>query len=78
MSITRTGPDALISVEQAAEILTMTKQTVRRRISDGSLPAYRIAGQPTIRVWRSDVEALLQPIPATARLERVQVRGGGE
>lgn len=55
--------DAHISLQQAGVILGVSDDTVRRRIADGSLPASRIAGSRLIRVKRSDVKALLKPVP---------------
>ena len=51
-----------ISLQDAAEILGASVDTVRRRIADGSLPAERM-GPRLIRVYRDDVEALMRPIP---------------
>ena len=55
--------DQLISLQAAASRLSVDKRTIRRRIADGVLPAYTVAGTRTVRVRESDVEALLQPIP---------------
>ena len=54
---------ARISLQDAASILGVSVDTVRRRIADGSLPAQRITGSRLIRVSRADVEALLEPVP---------------
>lgn len=53
-----------ISLQDAADILGVSVDTVRRRIADGSLPAERV-GARLIRVRRTDVEALLRPVPTT-------------
>jgi excisionase family DNA binding protein len=50
-----------IGLREAAEILGLGTQSVRRMISRGQLPATRIGGH-TIRVLRSDVEKLLVPV----------------
>lgn len=52
----------LISVNDAAEIIGVTHFTIRRRIADGSLPGFRF-GPRTLRVRRSDVLAMLRPLP---------------
>ncbi|UUW88350.1 helix-turn-helix domain-containing protein [Pimelobacter simplex] len=63
-----TGPDnARISLQDAASVLGASVKTVRRCIADGSLPAERIKGSHLIRVKRSDVEALLTPVPTVDR-----------
>ncbi|OIQ84050.1 helix-turn-helix domain protein [mine drainage metagenome] len=54
----------LWTLGQAADYIGLTERSLRRYIADGDLPAYRLAGKKQIRVRRSDVEALLKPIPA--------------
>jgi excisionase family DNA binding protein len=53
-----------LSVRQAADLLSVSTRTIRRYIKQWHLPAYRIAGQPTIRIKREDIESLLEPIAA--------------
>jgi excisionase family DNA binding protein len=50
----------------AAEALDSSVRTVRRRISDGSLKAYRVGPSQMIRIDMRDVESLLRPIPTSA------------
>ena len=45
----------------AAAYLGVSHKTIRRLISSGRLPAFRVGGR-TIRVYVEDVEALKQPI----------------
>ena len=54
-----------LTLEQAAEITDQSIRTLRRRVSDGSLPAYRF-GPRQIRVKLDDLQALARRIP-TAR-----------
>lgn len=54
--------NARISIQDAADLLGVSTDTVRRRIADGSLAAYRI-GPRLLRVDRSQVEALARPVP---------------
>ena len=56
------------SVRQAAEFLSVSPRTIRRYIKLQFLQAYRVAGQPTIRIKRQDLEAALKPT-AAGRLE---------
>jgi excisionase family DNA binding protein len=56
-----------LSLEQAAEITDQSVKTIRRRISDGSLPAYRF-GPRHIRVKLEDLQALAHRIPAARKL----------
>jgi excisionase family DNA binding protein len=55
--------DAHISLQDAGVILGVSDDTVRRRIADGSLPAFRIEGSRLMRVKKSDVMSLLRPVP---------------
>ena len=55
-----------LSLEQAAEITDQSIRTLRRRISDGSLPAYRL-GPRIIRIKLDDLQALARRIPAARR-----------
>ncbi len=52
-----------LTLAEAAEWYGVSERTLRRRIADGSLPAYRV-GPRSIRVKAVDVEALAEPIPA--------------
>ncbi|MGI9155328.1 MAG: helix-turn-helix domain-containing protein [Marmoricola sp.] len=52
-----------ISLEQAAEITEQSVKTLRRRVSDGSLPAYKF-GPRNIRVRLEDLEASARRIPS--------------
>lgn len=53
----------LVSVSQAAEHLSCSAKTVRRRIADGTLTGYRV-GSRLIRVDLNEVDQLLEPIPS--------------
>jgi excisionase family DNA binding protein len=53
-----------IDIANAAAYLGVSHKTLRRLISAGKLPAYRVGGGP-IRVLISDVEALKEPIRAS-------------
>jgi excisionase family DNA binding protein len=54
-----------ISMAEAAEILGVDVQTVRKRIRDGDLPAHRV-GPRLIRIYADDLEKLSQPIGGVA------------
>ncbi len=56
----------LASIDEAAEYLSVNPRTIRRRIAEGEIPAYRIAGTRTIRIRLEDLEASLRPIPSGA------------
>lgn len=58
-----------LSQAQAADYLSVTDRTIRSYIAAGHLPAHRVRGSRLIRVSRSDLDAMLSPIPT--------VTGGG-
>jgi len=58
----------LLTIEEAAAYTALSTRTIRRRISAGDLPAFRV-GPRSIRVRQDDLEQLLRPIP-NARLWR--------
>ena len=51
-----------LSPEEAADALGIHVQTVRGYVRSGKLPALRIAGERAIRIRRSDLEAVLEPL----------------
>jgi len=51
-----------LTLKEAAEWYGVSERTLRRYISDGTLPADRV-GPRAIRVKAADVEALASPIP---------------
>jgi excisionase family DNA binding protein len=51
-----------LSPEDAAEALGIHVQTVRAYIRTGKLPALRLAGERAIRIRRSDLETVLEPL----------------
>lgn len=53
----------LIGVAAAAAILAISEKTLRRRITEGRLKAYRVAGGSAIRVDKADVLQLIEPMP---------------
>ncbi|WP_193117351.1 helix-turn-helix domain-containing protein [Brachybacterium tyrofermentans] len=52
----------LITLDDAAEMLAVNTRTIRRYVSAGDLPAFRL-GPRHIRVKHDDVLALLVPVP---------------
>lgn len=53
------------AVSTAAEHAGVSEKTIRRRISDGSLPGYRM-GPRLIRIDLNELDALLRPIPTAS------------
>lgn len=60
---TRRPLPTYITLEEAARITHQSAKTIRRRVSDGTLPAYRM-GPRSIRVRLEDLEAATRRIPA--------------
>lgn len=52
-----------LTIEEAVEIMKTAPLTIRRRISDGSIPAYQ-CGSRLIRIRLEDLEAALRRIPS--------------
>jgi len=55
-------PRAFLSVQEAAEFLRVSQTTIRRYISSGRLPAYRVGAERLIRIKHEDLVGLLSPI----------------
>lgn len=51
----------LLDVAQAARRLHVSEYTIRRRIRDGHLAAYRVAPNGNVRIAAEAVEAMLVP-----------------
>ena len=51
-----------LSLEEAAQVLSLSVKTVRRRIADGTIPAYQ-CGSRSIRIRLEDLETALRRIP---------------
>jgi len=60
-----TKPDAMLTVAEAADRLHVHSRTIRRRIADGTLSAYRV-GPHLIRLDPAELDDLLRPIPAVS------------
>lgn len=56
-------PAKLLSLTEAAAICGVSQKTIRRRISDGTLPAVRV-GPKLVKIRTTDLDALVRPIPA--------------
>jgi excisionase family DNA binding protein len=50
------------TINEAAEFLNTSTKFIRRRIADGTLPAYRLRGSRLIRIRIADLEAPKTPI----------------
>ena len=52
-----------LTLAEAADLMSVSVKTVRRRIADGTLPAYR-CGRRVIRVRVDDLELVFRRIPS--------------
>lgn len=53
-----------LSLQTAANLHDVSVKTIRRRIADGVLPAYRVGGQ--VRIREDDLRNLAERIPSAA------------
>ena len=51
-----------LTTEEAAGTLGIHVQTMRAYIRSGRLPAFRLAGERSIRLLRADLEKVLEPL----------------
>ena len=58
----RTMP-VYVTIDEAAKILAVSRVTVRKMISNGTLPGYQ-ANRKLIRIRLEDLESAMQRIPA--------------
>jgi len=58
----RTRP-SYVTLAEAAGLMSVSVRTLRRRISDGTIPAYR-CGRRVIRVRVEDLELAFRRIPS--------------
>ena len=54
------APSPLMTIDQVADYLQLSDLTIRRRISEGVLPAYRWGR--AVRVRKEDVDAMFSPV----------------
>ena len=52
-----------LSLEEAAEVMSLSVKTIRRRVADGTIPAYQCGKRP-IRIRLDELEAALRRIPS--------------
>ena len=52
-----------LSLDEAAAVMSLSVKTIRRRIADGTIPAYQCGRRP-IRIRLDELEAALRRIPS--------------
>lgn len=50
-----------LSLDQAASVVSLSVKTIRRRIADGTIPAYQCGKKP-IRIRLDELEAAMRPV----------------
>lgn len=55
-----------VPLKEGADYLSITEQSLRRYIAEGRIQGYRL-GKRALRVDRTDLDALLIPVPSAAR-----------
>ena len=55
-----------LTLAEAAELMSVSVKTLRRRIADGTIPAYR-CGRRVIRIRVEDLERAFRPVPSARR-----------
>jgi excisionase family DNA binding protein len=55
-----------LSLTEAADLMSVSVKTLRRRIADGTLPAYR-CGRRVIRIRLDDLDVVFQRVLAAQR-----------
>ncbi|WP_245994513.1 helix-turn-helix domain-containing protein [Nocardioides immobilis] len=55
-----------LTLVEAADLMSVSVKTLRRRIADGTIPAYR-CGRRVIRIRVEDLERAFLPIPSAQR-----------
>lgn len=53
--------NVLLTVPEVAALARVTRKIIWKRVKEGRIPAYRVAGTPTLRVWLYDVLLPYQP-----------------
>ena len=56
----------ILDAAQVAELLGMNVQMVRRYAREGRLPAYKLPGGRTFKVFRDEIYAFVRSHPVTA------------
>lgn len=57
----------MISLPEAAEELGTSLRTVRRLVSQGLLPAYKVGGSKLVRINSEDLAKVLKPVTPSGR-----------
>lgn len=60
-------PRRLATIADAAEYAACSHKTIRRRVADGTLPAYRF-GKRALRIDLNELDRALRKIPTAGRL----------
>lgn len=54
-----------LNLAEAADVMSVSVKTIRRRIADGTIPAYHCGGK-AIRIRLDELEAALKRVPSAS------------
>ncbi len=57
------GLPRYLTLADAAKVMSVSVKTVRRRIADGTIPAYQ-CGRTTLRIRLEDIEKAMRRVPS--------------
>ena len=55
-----------LSLAEAAEVMSMSVKTIRRRIAEGTIPAYT-CGHGSLRIRLDELETAMRRVPASGQ-----------
>ncbi len=56
-----------LSLEEACQILGISRNTLKKLIREGRIPAYNIEGVVGYKLKKPDVESLIKPVQISAK-----------
>jgi excisionase family DNA binding protein len=62
----RTDLPVYLSLAEAAEVMSMSVKTIRRRIAEGTIPAYS-CGHGSLRIRLDELESAMRRVPASGQ-----------
>lgn len=62
----RTDLPVYLSLTEAADVMSMSVKTIRRRITEGTIPAYS-CGHGSLRIRLDELEEAMRRVPASGR-----------
>lgn len=66
LEASRTELPVYLSLAEAADVMSMSVKTIRRRIADGTIPAYS-CGHGSLRIRLDELESAMRRVPTVGR-----------